>query len=270
MSVFRAVCAATALAALAAPAWAGPLEKGKFAGSVAVGAEFPVNGDVHGGAVAQVASLAALNPNLPAAPAELRIRSRSFDDIYGDLSAIEVEGAYGIGANREVFGAVRYAQADKGTVQVGTAFVPALGATLPAFGTFGDFKSTTVEAGVRQYFGAGAVKPYVAGRAGVVFVDEIRADFSVPVPAGVGAEPNDIVLRNVPFYDSTTTFTIGADVGVSWDVSEKLSLTAETGIRYQGDLDGNDSALRGLGLASINDEGARLFAPVTLRAKYQF
>jgi hypothetical protein len=256
--------------ALTGPAFAGPVEQGRFAGSIGGGIEVPLNGDVHGGATAPVASLAALNPNLPAASAELRIGARSFEDIYDNATSLEIEGAYGLGGNREFFGVVRRAEADKGSVQVGTAFVPALSATLPVFGTFGDFKSTSIEAGVRQYFGAGAFKPYVAGRAGVTMVDEIRASFSVPVPTGVGAEPNDINLVNVPFYDDTTTWTAGIDVGVSYDVTERFSISAETGLRYQGDLDGNDSAIGPLGLGSINEEGSRFVAPVTIKARYAF
>ncbi|MDX2234353.1 MAG: hypothetical protein NW200_07630 [Hyphomonadaceae bacterium] len=267
---FVMMAAAAVMGLTTAPAMAAPLEQGRFAGSVSVGAEFPVDGDVHGGAIAPVASLAALNPNLPAAAAELRIGSRSFDDIYGEAAVVELEGAYGVGGDREVFGALRYVKADEGTVQVGTAFVPALSAELPVFGTFGDFESTSLEAGVRQYFGAGALRPYVAGRAGVAFVEEIRASFRVPVPAGVGAEPNDIALTNVPFYGDTTTVTAGFDVGVSYDVSDRLSLIAETGLRYQGDLDGDDAAIGGLGLGSINEEGSRIAAPVTVKLRYAF
>lgn len=264
------IVGAMTLAVVAQPAFAAPLEAGKFAGTVTIGAEFPVEGDVHGGATAPVASLAALNPNLPAAAAELRIGSRSFDDIYGEAAAVELEGAYGLGGDREVFGAVRYVTADEGTVQVGTAFVPALSASLPVFGTFGEYESTSIEAGLRQYFGAGAIRPFVAGRAGVAFVDEIRASFRVPVPAGVGAEPNDIALTNVPFYGESTTVTAGFDVGLSYDVSDRFSLIAETGIRYQGDLDGDDAGIGPLGLGSINEEGARFSAPVTLKARYAF
>jgi hypothetical protein len=268
--MLRSLTALSAAFLFSAPAFAGPIEPGRFVGSISVGGELPIDGDVHGGATAPIASLAALNPNLPATSAELRIQSRSFDDIYGDAQSIEIEGAYGLSGNREFFGAVRTTQADEGTVQVGTAFVPALSASLPVFGTFGEFKALSVEGGVRQYFGQGAIKPYVAGRAGLVFVDEIRASFRVPVPTGVGAEPNDIAINNVPFYDETTTWTVGFDVGASWDLTERFALSAETGVRYSGDLDGNDSAIGGLGLGSINEEGARVYAPVTLRARYKF
>ncbi len=262
-AVIAATCAVT-------PAFASPLKPGQFAGSVSVGTEIPIDGDVHGGATAPVSSLAALNPNLPATSAELRIESRSYDDIYGDATTYGIEGRYGLEGDREVFAEVRRTEADGGSVQVGTAFVPALGASLPVNGTFEDYKSTTIEAGVRQYFGSGKVKPYVAARAGVAFVDEIRASFAVPVPPGVGSEPNDININNVAFYDDTTTYSLGVDVGASWEVSERLSVSAEAGIRYRGDLDGSDSAIGGLGLSSINDDSSSITVPVTVKLSYKF
>jgi hypothetical protein len=267
----KAAALAAVLTLVAGPVWSAPLAQGQFAGSLEAGAEFPVDGDLHGGATAQVASLAALNPNLPAANAELRIQSRSYDDIYGEAATIALEGAYGLGSNREVFAAVRRTEADESQVQVGTAFVPALSAELPVFGRFGAYEATSLEVGLRQYFGGeSAIKPYIAGRAGVTFVDEIRASFSVPVPNGVGSEPNDIAINNVAFYDETTSFIVGVDVGVSFDVTDRFSLSAETGLRYQGELDGNDSAIGGLGLASINDDGARVFAPLVIRGSLKF
>jgi hypothetical protein len=123
---------------------------------------------------------------------------------------------------------------------------------------------------VRQYFGSGKVRPYVAARAGVAFVDEIRATFQVPVPNGVGAEPNDIDIKNVPFYDDSTTISAGIDVGASWQVAERLSVSAEVGIRYRGDLDGNDAAIGGLGLASINNDSDAFTVPVSVKLSYAF
>lgn len=263
------VAAASAL--LISPAMAKPLEAGQLSGAVTAGAEFPVGGDVHGGATAPVASLAALNPNLPAAAAELRIQSRSFDDIYGEAATYGVEGAWGLGDGLELIGAVRAVQADEGAVQVGTAFVPALSATLPVQGRFGEFNALMIEGGVRQHFDmGGGFMPYVGGRIGVARVDEIRASFTVPVPAGVGTEPNDIVLNNVAFYDDSTTLTLGVDVGASFEMAPGFSIGVESGLRYQGQLEDNDSAIGGLGLARINDEGDRISIPLTVKGVFRF
>ena len=262
MRIFvTAFCAAAA--ALVTPALAQPLERGAFAGSIAAGADFSVGGDVHGGAVAPIADLGPLNPALAGVSAELRIQARSFDEIYGEATQITLEGAYGLGSTREAFFAVGRTQADEGQVQVGGAFVPALSQTLPVLGRFDEFTATSVEAGVRQYFGGeGALQPYVAGRVGAAFTDEIRATFTIPAAA--------IALNNVAFYDETTAFLIGADVGVSYAVAEGVSIGAEVGLRYTTGLEDNDSAIGGLGLARINDEGDRLSVPVLVRARFAF
>lgn len=253
----------TALFALTAPAAAESLDRGAFAGSVSVGADFSVSGDVHGGAVAPIANLGPLNPALAGVSAELRIEARSFDDIYGEATRYALEGAYGLGSGREVFAAVSRTEADDGRVQVGGAFVPALSATLPVLGQFEGFSSTGVEFGLRQHFAEGsALQPYIAGRVGAAFTDEIRATFTIPAAA--------IALNNVAFYDESTAFMIGADVGVSYAVSERVTLGAETGLRYTSSLEDNDSAIGGLGLASINDEGDRLSVPVLIRARVVF
>lgn len=269
MKLIQIAVAASAL--LTTSAVAKPLEAGQFSGSITAGLEYPIDGDVHGGATAPVASLAALNPNLPAASAELRIQARSFDDIYGEAATFGVEGAYGLGGGLEVIGAIRSIQADEGRVQVGTAFVPALSAELPVFGRFGEFNAVAFEAGLRQHFDAGGgFAPFIGGRVGLTQVDAIRATFTVPVPNGVGTEPNDIALNNVAFYDDSTALTVGLDVGASFEIAEGFTLTAETGVRYQGELDGDDSAIGGLGLARINDAGDRISVPVTVKGTFRF
>ncbi len=256
------LAALAAIAVITAPASAQPLEPGQFAGSVSAGADFAVGGDVHGGATAQVADLGPLNPSLAGVSAELRIVARDFDEIYGEAATYAVEGAYGLNGGREIFAAISRVEADQGRVQVGGAFVPALNQTLPVFGTFGEYNATRIEAGVRQYYGEAALRPYIAGRVGVTVTDEIRATFEIPAAA--------IAIGNAAFYDDSTVLALGADVGVSYAVNERFSIGAEVGLRYSAGLEDNDSSIGGLGLASINDEGDRFSVPVTVRARIAF
>ncbi|MFC0632655.1 hypothetical protein [Brevundimonas balnearis] len=261
MSKTIAVASALALVAAAGAAQA-QTAPGQWTFGFEAGAEFPTDGEVHEGAIAPVPDLGPLNPALAGVDAELRIEPRSYDDIYGEAFNLGFEAAYGVSDSAEAFGSVRYVKSDEGTVQVGGAFVPALNTTLPVFGTFGDVESWIVEAGYRQYFGSGAIRPYVAGRLGAAFTDSVEATFEIP--------DADILIANAPFYDSTTSISAGIDLGVSWQVSDTVSLQAETGYRYVGELDGDDSAIGGLGLASINDVGERTYVPLTVRAKFTF
>lgn len=261
MSKTFAATAALAVLALAGAANA-QTAPGKWTLSLEAGSEMPTDGDVHEGAIAPVADLGPLNPALAGVAAELRIEPRSYDAIYGDAFNVGFEAAYGVSENAEAFGSVRYVKSDEGTVQVGGAFVPALATTLPVFGTFGDVETWAVEAGYRQYFGAGNIRPYLAGRLGVAFTDSVAATFAIP--------DANILIPDAPFYDDSTSLSAGIDLGVSWQVNDTLSLQAETGYRYVGELEDDDSAIGGLGLASINNVGDRTYVPVTLRAKFAF
>lgn len=231
--------------------------------SVIGGRDLSVSGDVHEGAVSPIANLGPLNPALEGVSAELRIESRSYDDIYGKTNSFGVEMSWPVGASGEVFGQLRSARTGDGEVQVGGAFVPALDTTLPVYGRFDGYESYTAEAGYRHYFADGTTRPYVAARLGATwYVDGINATFTIP--------DADITIADVPFFDSSRVLSGGVDVGVLWSLSESVSLGAEVGVRYHGDLDDNDSAIGGLGLASINDTGSRTSYPVNVRLQITF
>jgi hypothetical protein len=229
--------------------------------SIIGGYDMSVRGDVHEGAVSPIADLGPLNPALAGVSAELRIESRSYDDIYGNASSFGVEMNWPM-AGGEVFGQLRTSRSSDGEVQVGGAYVPALNTTLPVFGRFDGYKSLSLEGGYRHYLSTGKVRPYIAGRLGTTRVDDIAATFSIP--------DANILLTDVPFFDGGWNLSGGADLGVTWALSDAASLGVEVGARYHGDLDGDDGAIAGLGLASINDTGARTSFPISLRFQMRF
>jgi hypothetical protein len=167
------------------------------------------------------------------------VESRSFSDIYDPGFRGQLEIGYGVGA------------ASVGTV-----------AGLALNGDFADYEEWGAELGIRRYFRADKpFKLYVAGVAGLRFVSELPATFSVPA-AGV-------VLADVPFYESSTVFMLGADLGFSYDLSDQIALGLETGPRYQTGL-GELEGLAGTGLEPINDTGSRWSMPflATLRLRF--
>lgn len=259
--MMKTVVLAAAVLASAGTA-AAQTQPGRWTISVEAGAEGSSSGDLHGGVNAPVVDLGPLNPALSGVSAELRIEPRGFDAIYGEAGSIGAEAAYGLDDNSELFGSLRYAQADEGRVQVGGAFVPALNTTLPVFGTFSDFETIVLETGYRRYFGSGRWRPYAAGRLGAAFTESISATFEIPDAA--------ITIANAPFYESSTSVSAGLDFGVSWALSPTAYLQAETGVRYTSELEGDDSAIGGLGLGSINEVGDRVWIPLTLRARFAF
>ena len=225
------------------------------------GGSFAVGGTMHGGANAPVADLGALNPTLAGIPATLQIQDRSQNDVYDTAWSIGGEIGYALNERAEALLGVRYLKASGNRINVGAAAAGApVNASLPVFGNFGDYEALSLELGYRQYLGAmGGVTPFVSGRAGATRISAISADFTVP-DAG-------ITLANVPFSKAGWAFSGGAALGVSVPLSEKISLEPEVGIHYTDGAKGNDAALGGLGLGSINDKGERWSVPVSLRLK---
>lgn len=236
---------------------------GEWSFSLKGGPLFSVGGDVHDGAEAPIADLGALNPDLAGVAATLDIESRDFDDVYGTMWEFGGEIGYGLSDQGEAFAIASYTWGSGDRLQVGGAVVPALDTTLPVFGEFDKFKAWSAELGYRHHFNPGGnFRPYVAGRAGLQFVDSINATFTVP-DAG-------ITLADVPFYKSSTIFTGGLELGVRYLVGDGVMVGVETGIRYASGLSDNDDAIAGLGLAAINDKGARWSIPLMANVRVAF
>src|SRR5690606_22437087 len=207
--------------------------------------------------------LGPLNPALSGVAAELRIQAREHDRIYDQASTFGLEFGYGFSDRSEMFGQVRQTRAGEGRVVVGEAYVPALQAGLPVYGTFGAYEALSAELGYRHFFGtAGSARPFIGGRLGATRVDDIRATFEIP--------DGGITIANAAFYEAGWVATGGLDIGVIVPVSDTFSFTLASGVHYASDLKDNDSAIGGLGLARINDTGSRVSVPVTLSARWDF
>jgi hypothetical protein len=217
---------------------------------------------MHGGANAPIADLGALNPALAGVPATLQIQSRSQKDVYDYGWSLGGEIGYGVSDNGEVLLSARYLKAKGDRINVGGAAAGApVNATLPVIGDFGDYKALSLELGYRQYFGSGdGMRPFVTARAGATRISKISADFTVPDAS--------IALNGVPFSKSSWALSGGADLGLAIPLGENVSLEPEVGIHYTKGASGNDSALGGLGLGSINNKGERWSVPVRVRMKF--
>lgn len=254
--------ACTALAGLGFSSGAmAQVTPGSFSISIVGGAEEAIGGTMHGGTDAPIADLGGLNPALAGIPATLQIGSRSQSKVYDTALSIGGEIGYGLSETGEALLAVRYLKANGNRINVGAAAAGApVNASLPVLGDFGDYKSLSVELGYRQYLMAGeGFSPFVAARAGLARVSSISADFTVP-DAG-------IALNNVPFSKSSWEFTSGVDLGLSIPAGTNFRIEPEVGIRYTGGAKGNDTALGGLGLGSINNKGERWSIPMRVRLR---
>jgi hypothetical protein len=246
-------------------AFAKPLEPGQLSGRISLGTPIFGSGNLHGGATSTVPSLTALNPALPAVPADLVIGSRKFSKVYDAPAQFGGELGYGLTDNIELFGGLNYAKAEGSRIQVGVANVAALNASLPVFGQFGDLKTLEFEGGARYFFGSDQWSPFIGGSLGAVQQDRVNATFTIPdAPAG------GITIANVPFFKKTTALSVGVEGGVSFGLSETIDGRLSAGAKYIGEGSDDDSALSGLGLGTINNGSERWSYPIKATLAVRF
>ncbi len=189
----------------------------------------------------------------------------SMSDAYETGMRYELGGSYALNPNRKITVMGHYASAEGEDVTVGTIGGNAV------TGTMGDYKGYGVEAGIRQYFTPtaapvfGSIRPYVEGRLGATHIDDVALENAQI--AGSGAW----LGGTVPMYEGGWVPTGAGLVGVEAPVFKRATLGLETGIRYTGTLDSDNSVLTGANpLAGINNGTDNWTIPVMLRGRYRF
>jgi hypothetical protein len=240
----RRTLAAVAVAALLVPA-AGRAEgmKGKWSLSLQGGTDLELSGNVHEGGSGQVLGL------------PTNVEARSYSDVYDPSFRGQLSIGYGVAEKGEIFLRGSYYKMSSSTLQVGTV------ANLTLNADFAEYKEWGVEAGYRHFFGDKKFKPYIGVAGGLRMISELPSTFSVPAA--------NVVLPDVPFYDSSTVGVFGADLGFSYDLSESVAIGIETGPRFQTSLSDVDG-LAGTGLEPINDTGSRVSMPIYASLSFRF
>ena len=218
--------------------------KGQWSVTLAGGALVPVGGEFHEGGQGLVLGL-------PTA-----VQARQNRDIYDTGYGWRAGLGYGVSRSVELFGEFTWGRASAPEQQVGNV------AGLDLLARFDDYRSYGMEGGMRLHFMPEArVQPYMSAVAGVKRISRIPGTFSVPA-AGV-------TLADTPFYDASVVPVVGAGLGFLVDVSPRVSLGLDGGLRYHtklAELDG----LAGTGLENLNDAGSRWAAPVSAVMRVRF
>lgn len=191
--------------------------------------------------------------------------SISFGDAYKTGVRAELGGSYALAPNTKVSLLGHYERAESEGVQDwGTLNDQNL------TGALTDYKSLGAEVGLRQYFAPrngivfNSVRPYVEARAGASRVSDIGV-----VNTQLGGAT--FSAAEVPLYDDSWVGTAAGLIGVETPIARYTTIGLETGIRYQGGLKSDNSALAaGSDLAGLNNNNGRVSVPVTLRGRYRF
>lgn len=185
---------------------------------------------------------------------------------YEDGYRAELGGSYALTPNRKLTANGFYSKAES----AGNGVLGAInGQTVT--GEFSDYNSYGAEVGLRQYAAPmpapflRSVRPYVEGKVGAAYVEGIDIN-NYRVNGQALASGSDVA-----FYDNSWVPTAAGMVGVETPVFKQMTLGLESGIRYTGKPD-SDNTVFGPGNASagLNNGGDRWTIPVMLRGRYRF
>ena len=211
--------------------------RGQWTLNVSGGASLPAGGQFHESGSGTVLGL------------PTRVDAKTNRDVFDPAVGWRAGVGYGVSRNVELFGDFAWKRAVAPELSVGDV------ATLDLRAAFGDYTSYGMDAGMRYHFVPDRrVDPYVAALGGFRRVDAIPGTFSVPA-AGV-------TLRDTPFFDKSFVPVLGADGGVLFGISERVSIGFEGGVRYHTDLN-QVEGLAGTGLENLNDAGSGWSVPMT-------
>ncbi len=189
----------------------------------------------------------------------------SMRDAYDTGIRYELGGSYALNPNRKLTVTGHYAEAEGEDITVGTIGGNAV------TGNLSDYTSYGVEAGIRQYFRPtpapvfGSVRPYIEGRVGGAHVDDIALENAQVAGSGPW------LGGTVGMYEGGWVPTGAGLIGIEAPVFKRATLGLETGIRYTGTLDSDNSSLNGaVPLAGINNGSENWTVPVMLRGRFRF
>lgn len=245
MNRYRCVVVAVALAAGLWPArgYAQGLENTRSL-SVAVGTGVALSGNV-------ITEAAGSINGVPSVFVE-----QSYGNHFSDALRLRFTGSMGLDYNKEAFATFAYNKINA------TERVTGSSGGYPLYTRFSNTSAIDIEGGVRYYFlPEGPTRTYVAGVGGIRFHDRIGATIRV-LELGLTISDKD-------YFDSSTLFIFGGDTGISRDVSDKLAIGAEIGLRYQPGLS-PALILQGTGLEGINHTGSRWALPISAFATWRF
>ncbi len=134
---------------------------------------------------------------------------------------------------------------------------------------FGDYKAYGIDAGLRHNLSKGSmpllksVQPYVEGRIGIARTSDFQME-NVQLN-GVALVPSEAAM-----YEGRYIPTASALVGFEKPISRHMSIGLETGIRYMGKSDSDDSFVAGTALEGMNNGSSRWSIPLQIRGRYRF
>jgi hypothetical protein len=168
---------------------------------------------------------------------------------FSDALRVRFGGAYGLDYNKEAFATFAYGRFN-GTERI----VGSVGG-YPLYTRLSNADAFDIEGGLRYYFlPEGPTRTYAAGVIGLRFLQSTDVTLRVPELG--------LTFADLPYFESSTLFIFGGDAGISQDVSDRVALGAEVGLRFQP-KPGAAELFEDPNLQGVNDTGSRWSIPIS-------
>ena len=215
-----------------------------WSAEVAIGWDSGISGNINSSAIGT------LNDQTVA------ILKNRYEDVYGTGLHLRFGGGYMFRENTEARVTFSLQSLDADLTRMGD-----IGAS-NLYGQFDDYQSFGIDFGVRQYVQATPlIRAYGEGSIGLAFIDETDLQFVAP-QAGFTGTATD-------FYDKTSAFTFGINVGALFRIFPQADAFTQIGIRYVSGMADVDQ-FAGSGLDAINDNSARWSLPFITGIRFRF
>jgi hypothetical protein len=184
------------------------------------------------------------------------ILKNSYEDVYGTGLHLRFGGGFMIDDVTEVRATFIYQSLDADLVPMGDIGVSKL------YGQYDQYQMFGLDAGFRRYVDvAKDFRVYGEGTVGLGFIDETDVVLVAP-QVNLGQNATD-------FYDRTAAFTLGGNVGLLWQASDRVGVFGQMGLRFVTGMSAVDG-LAGTGLETINDNSSRWTVPVVFGVRARF
>jgi hypothetical protein len=238
------VLAATALS-LASTAHAQSSATGyRWSVDVGLGWDNGISGNINSGGVGKINNQAVV------------ILPNSYEKVYGTGFHLRFGGGYLIDDVTEVRAMFTY--------QSLTAELTTMGdiGTSKLYGQYDPYETFGLDAAFRRYADvAENVRAYGEGTLGLGFISETDVTLVAPT--------TNLAERATDFYDRTAAFSLGGNAGVLWQVSPRVGVYGQVGLRWMSGMSAVDG-LAGTGLETINDNSSRWTMPIVFGVRTRF
>jgi hypothetical protein len=185
------------------------------------------------------------------------ITSNTYEEVYGTGLHLRFGGGYMVNENTEVTGTFTFQSLDADQVTPMGDIGPS-----NLYAQYTDYQTFGLDVGLRRYTSLNSsIRAYGEGLIGLGFID--KTDVTLVAPgANLAGEVTD-------FYDQTTAWTIGFNVGMIFQGSGRVGYYGQLGLRYLSGLAEVDD-LVGTGLEDINDKSSRWTLPFVAGIRVRF